>query len=129
MSSWTDEQRAQVIETYCAAIKAAGEDAEAIQEASTASITELSNTTGKTVAGVRLILNKAGVYVKKAPAAKADKPAGSTTRINKAEAHATLTSVVSAVDTDLVDDAIISKLTGKAAVWLTDVIKAAQSQA
>lgn len=66
------------------------------------------------------------VYIKKPTGAAASsgtsgKSVG-TAKISKAEAQKQLSDVISAVNPDLVDSAIIEKLTGKAAQYLTGVI-------
>lgn len=129
--SWTDESKAEVVEAYVAAIEAAGDDAEAVQAASEGMLVSLAEQYNKTPAGVRVILSRENVYVKKTPKAKASATAaeGKAPRVNKAEALAELTDLITGIDTELVDEAIISKFTGKAALWLTTVIKASQEQA
>jgi hypothetical protein len=70
-----------------------------------------------------MILTKAGVYVRKTPAAKSS-GGGSTGggRVSVADAQDKLTSVLGDAGQE-VDSAIISKLTGKAAVYFTTVIE------
>jgi hypothetical protein len=70
-----------------------------------------------------MILTKAGVYVKKTPAAKGT--SGTSTgggRVSVADAQAKLTSVLGDAGQE-VDEAIVSKLTGKAAVYFANVIE------
>jgi len=72
--------------------------------------------------GVRMILTKAGVYVKKTPAAKSSGgTTGGGTRISKAAAQEALTAALSDAGQS-VDEEIISKLTGKAAQYFTSII-------
>jgi hypothetical protein len=72
--------------------------------------------------GVRMILTKAGVYVKKTPAAKAS--TGTTTgstRVSKVAAQEALTAAITDAG-KAVDEEIISKLTGKAAQYFTTLL-------
>ena len=76
--------------------------------------------------GVRMILTKAGVYVKKTPAAKSS--AGTTgggggTRVSKAAAADALIAALSDAG-QTVDEEIIAKLTGKASQYFTSIITA-----
>ena len=114
MSDWTDELKEQVIEEY--------ENADPTPENSMEIVQELAEKYEKTVNGIRMILSKAGVYVKKAPAPKAastkdkDKPA--TTRVSKESSIKALTDVINSAGLDL-EEEIVNKLTGKAAVYFT----------
>ena len=74
--------------------------------------------------GVRMILTKAGVYVKKTPAAKSSSGTtggGGGTRVSKAAAAEALIAVLGDAGQD-VDEEIISKLTGKASQYFTAII-------
>ena len=68
------------------------------------------------------IVTKAGVYVKKTPAAKAAST-GSTggTRVSKVAAQEALTAAITDAG-KAVDEEIISKLTGKAAQYFTTLL-------
>ena len=69
-----------------------------------------------------MILTRAGVYVKKTPASGGSKSNGSGGgRVSKADAQEALASAISDAGQE-VDDSIISKLTGKAAVYLTGIV-------
>ena len=74
--------------------------------------------------GVRMILTKAGVYVKKTPATKSS---GSTTgggsRVSKAAAAEALIAAISDAGQSP-DEEIISKLTGKASQYFASIITA-----
>jgi hypothetical protein len=86
-------------------------------------VKNISKELGESPNGVRMILTKAGVYVRKTPAAKSS-GGGSTGggRVSVADAQAKLTSVLGDAGQE-VDEAIVSKLTGKAAVYFTTVIE------
>ena len=112
---WTDENKAQVIEEY--------KEAEPTPENSMDIVNELAEKHGATPNGVRMILSKADVYVKKTPAStsSAGKKEGSSTRVSKADAQAALKSAISAKGLEP-DDDIIDKLTGKAAAYLAEIL-------
>lgn len=111
---WTDESRAKAISMY--------EKAEPTPENSMDIVTEISEELGESVNGVRMVLSKAGVYIKKEPAAAASSGGASkttkstSTRVSKEDAQAQLIAAIEAAGKD-VDSDIISKLTGKAAVY------------
>jgi predicted transcriptional regulator len=82
-------------------------------------VSEIAEELGESPNGVRMILSKAGVYVKKEPAAGASKSKttkSASTRVSKEDAQAQLTAAIEAAGKE-VDSDIISKLTGKAAVY------------
>lgn len=117
-NEWTDELKQQVIEAY--------EALEPTPETTMDAVKEVANDFGKTANGVRMILSKAGVYVKKTGAAgeaKTSSKAGASggTRVNKAEAIAALKKAIEAANKD-VDEDICDRLTGKAAVYFTGLL-------
>jgi len=113
--AWTDESKEQAVEMY--------QDAEPTPETSMEIVKDIAEELGESPNGVRMILTKAGVYVRKTPAAKSS-GGGSTGggRVSVADAQAKLTSVLGDAGQDI-DEAIISKLTGKAAVYFTNVVE------
>jgi hypothetical protein len=118
MSDWTEELKEQVIEDY--------EKADPTPENSMEIVQELAEKYEKTVNGIRMILSKAGVYVKKSPAPKAagkkDATKPATTRVSKEASIKALTEVINTAGLDL-EEEILSKLTGKAAVYFTDLLE------
>lgn len=90
-------------------------------------VSEIAEEMGESVNGVRMILSKAGVYIKKEAASSGSakssstKKEGTSTRVSKEDAHAQLVAAIEAVEAE-VDMEIISKLTGKAAIYLAGVI-------
>jgi len=71
-----------------------------------------------------MILTKADVYIKKAAATKSTSSAsGGTKRVSKQECQDALTAAITGVG-QVAEDDIINKLSGKAAKYLADVIKA-----
>jgi transposase-like protein len=113
--AWTDESKEQAIEMY--------QDAEPTPETSMEIVKDIAEELGESPNGVRMILTKAGVYVRKTPAAKSS-GGGSTGggRVSVADAQEKLTSILSDAGQEA-DAAIISKLTGKAAVYFATVIE------
>jgi hypothetical protein len=125
--SWTDETKQKVIESYTNTMQNEyNNDADRAQ-ASVEVVKELSEDFGETVNRIRMCLVKAGVYVKKAPAKKATTTAtGGATRINKAEAQQELKTLITQLGGE-VDEDIVSKLTGKAAAYLSGVLALANT--
>lgn len=117
MSEWTDELKAEVVEAYVAKNPTPENSMEIVKE--------LAEQFDKTANGIRMILSKEEVYVKKTPAAAEKKEAksGGSTRVSKADAIKALSDSISANGAE-VDEEILSKLTGKAAMYLKGVIDA-----
>ena len=107
--AWDDEKKAAVIEAY--------EAAEPTPENSMEVVAELAEEFEESPNGVRMILTKAGVYVKKAPATGGSKASsnGGGGRVSKAAAIESLSGAISDAGQE-VDQEILDKLTGKAAV-------------
>ena len=119
-TQWTDELKAKVIEMY--------EGAEPTPESSTEIIKDIAEEIEMSPNGVRMVLVQAGVYVKKDPGSsssgKAKSPSGEgSKRVSKEASIAELRAALQDMNKP-VDDDILSKLTGKAAVYLLSVIKA-----
>jgi hypothetical protein len=119
--AWTDEKRAQAIELY--------EKAEPTAENSMEIVKSIAEELEESPNGVRTILSKAGVYVKSTPAASTSKASTKSessggARVSKDAAHKALTDAITDAGA-AVDEEIISKLTGKAALYLTEVIRKA----
>ena len=112
--AWTDESKAQAVEMYTAE--------EPTPETSMEVVKMVAEELGESPNGVRMILTKAGVYVKKAPGTSASSN-GSTgsKRVSKVDDQQDLTNALSDAGQEI-DEDIISKLTGKAAVYFTGVI-------
>ena len=115
--AWTDEKKAEVIAAY--------EAQNPTPENSMEIVAEIATEFEESPNGVRMVLTKAGVYVKKAPASGGtSKASGATsTRVSKAAAIEALTAALSDAGQD-VDEEIVSKLTGKAAMYFAGVITA-----
>jgi uncharacterized hydantoinase/oxoprolinase family protein len=115
MSEWTDELKEEVVKEYTSR--------NPTPENTMEIVAELADEYDKTVNGVRMILTKAGAYVKKA-ATKSESKAkeGTSKRVNKAEAIEELSKAIADSGSD-VDEDIVSRMTGKAAVYFKGVIE------
>ena len=124
--AWTEEDRQKVIAAYKAA--------DPTPENSTEIIKDIAEQMEQSANGVRMLLVSAGVYVKKNPDATTDssktnkagttRPAGDKApRASKESQIAELRTAIEAKGAE-VDDEILSKLTGKAAVYFTKVLAA-----
>jgi hypothetical protein len=119
--AWTDELKQEVIEAYQNANPTAENSLEIIQE--------LAQNYEQSPNGVRMILVQAGVYVKKDAAAatgtkttsKSGGGSEGTKRVSKESSIAALKAAIKARG-KAVDDDILDKLTGKAAIYLLDVL-------
>ena len=111
---WTDEMKSQAVEMY--------QDGEPTPETSMEIVKNIADELNESPNGVRMILTKAGVYVRKTPAAKSSGGSTGGGRVSVADAQDKLTSSLGDAGQE-VDAAIISKLTGKAAVYFTTVIE------
>jgi len=109
MAEWSDELKEQVVTDY--------EGKNPTPDTSTEIVKDIAEDIDMTVNGVRAVLVRAGVYIKKTPAtgAKSESKTGST-RVNKADAIKALKEIITNNSLDVEDD-IIDKLTGKAAVY------------
>ena len=112
--AWDDDKKAQAVEMY--------EAQEPTPETSMEIVKEIADELNESPNGVRMILTKAGVYVKKAQAAgNGGGTSSGGTRVSKQAAQDALTAAI--VDKGLsVDEDIISKLTGKAAQYFTGLL-------
>jgi hypothetical protein len=122
MSDWTDELRQKVIDAYL--------KAEPTPETSVEIVADLAEEFDKTPNGVRMVLTKANVYVKKDATAKATKASSEgtkSTRVSKGDAIQGLVDVIESTG-QTPNMEILEKLTGKAAVYLTEVITNAKAE-
>jgi predicted transcriptional regulator len=106
--------KSQAIEMY--------QDSGPTPETSMEIVKEVAEELGESPNGVRMILTKAGVYVRKTPAARTSTGSTGGGRVSVADAQDKLTSMLSDAGQE-VDAAIISKLTGKAAVYFAGIIE------
>ena len=111
---WTDEMKAEAVESY--------EMANPTPETSMEIVKQIANDMGESPNGVRMILTKAQVYVKKTPAKSNGSGTSTSTRVSKAAAVEDLTAAI----TDMggtVDEDIVGKLTGKAAMYFAGLLR------
>ena len=113
--AWDDNKKAQAVEMYT--------EQEPTPENSMEIVKDVAEELGESPNGVRMILTKAGVYVKKAPSTSSSSKSGSTggTRVSKADAQQSLVDALNDAGQEP-DMDIIDKLTGKAAVYFVGVI-------
>lgn len=121
--AWTDDKKAQVVAKYVEIMNTEYKTDAERSAASVEVVAELASDFGEAVNGVRMVLSKAGVYIKKG----AGESAGSTkttaaTKASKADSAQALKNAIAAIDPELVDEEIISKLTGKAAQYFTTIL-------
>jgi hypothetical protein len=115
--AWDDDKKAQAVSMY--------EEAEPTPETSMEIVKDIAEELDESPNGVRMILTKAGVYVKKTPAAKSSgsTTGGGSTRVSKAAAAEALAAALGDAGQP-VDEEIIAKLTGKASQYFTSIITA-----
>lgn len=116
-NEWTDELKQEVVEAY--------EKRDPTPENTMEIVKEVADEFDKTPNGVRMVLTRAGVYVKKTVASGGGKTGGSTggtKRVNKAEAIDALKTKIAGLNQD-VDEDICDRLTGKAAVYFTGILE------
>jgi hypothetical protein len=115
--AWDDDKKAQAVAMY--------EAAEPTPETSMEIVKSIADELEESPNGVRMILTKAGVYVKKSPASAGGKTTASGGsgggRVSKAAAQDALIAAINDAGQS-VDEEIISKLTGKAAQYFTTVL-------
>lgn len=115
--AWDDDKRKQAVESYLAA--------EPTAENSMDIVKDIAEELDESPNGVRMILTKAEVYIKKAVTASASKTSTST-RVSKADAAEALTAAIKDTGQE-VDEDIVGKLTGKAAQYFTTLINTVNS--
>ncbi len=119
LMAWDDAKKAKAVELY--------QEREPTPENSMEIVAEIADEMGETVNGVRMILSKANVYIKKDPAkastSSKTSTSGGTTRVSKEDAHNALTAAIEASGQSA-DSEIITKMTGKAAQYFTGLFTA-----
>ena len=111
--AWDDAKKAEAVDLYQQQVPT--------PETSMEIVKDVADSLGESPNGVRMILTRAGVYVKKAPTRSSS--SNSTSRVSKADAQNTLRDAIQDAGQE-VDMSIIDKLTGKAAVYITSIINA-----
>lgn len=120
--AWDDEKKAAVIAAY--------KKANPTPETSMEIVKEIAEEFDESPNGVRMVLTKADVYVKKgvaSGAAKAPKAAGASAtggaRVSKQGAQDALVAALTDAGQEI-DEDVVSKLTGKAAQYFAGIIAA-----
>jgi len=115
--AWDDDKKAAVIAAY--------EEAEPTPETSMEIVKDIADEYEESPNGVRMILSKAGVYVKKTPAAGSSGGGSSSTggtRISKVAAQEDLIAALTDAGVEI-DNDIVDKLTGKAAQYFANAFR------
>lgn len=123
--AWTDQKRAEVIAEYTQIMTEQFTDDTERAANSIEVVKQLATKHGESANGVRMILQKAEVYIKKeaTTSTRAVKTGeAGAKRINKVEAIQDLKNAISAIDPQLLDDDILDKLTGKAAAYFASLL-------
>ena len=111
--AWDDDKKAEAVEMY--------ENGEPTPENSMEIVHGIADELEESPNGVRMILTKAGVYVKKATTKKATSTTGGSARVSKQDSQNALTKAITDAGQEAEDD-IINKLSGKAALYLAGII-------
>ncbi len=100
------------------------EGASPTPETSMEIVKEIAEEVEESPNGVRMILTKAGVYIKKATTSggSSGDSGTATKRVSKVAAHAKLTAEIISAGQE-VDADIIDKLSGKAAIYIAGIIQ------
>jgi len=113
-NEWTDELKQELVEAY--------KERDPTPENTIELVKELAQDFEKTPNGVRMVLTRAGVYVKKDVSSSSSKSTSTgSKRVNKAEAIDTLKKTIEKTGKE-VDADICDRLTGKAAVYFTGLL-------
>jgi transposase-like protein len=113
--AWDDDMKARAIEMYTSQNPTPENSMEIVKE--------IASELGESPNGVRMVLSRAEVYVKKTPASGSARTSsgGGGGRVSVADAQDAVRAALSDAGIEP-DDAIISKLTGKAAKYFAEVI-------
>jgi hypothetical protein len=110
--AWDDNKKAQAVNLYT--------ELEPTPETSMEIVKSIADDLNESPNGVRMILTRAGVYVKKAPTSSSSNSTGGS-RVSKADAQSALSDAIQDAGQEI-DQGIIDRLTGKAAVYFTNII-------
>ena len=84
--AWTDESKAEAVDMYT--------NSEPTPETSMEIVKEIADELGESPNGVRMILTRAGVYVKKPPASSSSNGSTGGGRVSKADAQEALAAAI-----------------------------------
>lgn len=120
MATWTDERKQQVFDAYKAGNPTPANSTELVRA--------IAEEMDESVNGVRMILSKENLYIKKDATADKGKVTGKEAatkapRVSKDDQIAELRTAIEEKGVE-VDDEILTKLTGKAAAYFTKVLSA-----
>ena len=117
--AWDADKKLKAVEMY--------QEQDPSPETSMQIVKDIAEELEESPNGVRMILQKAGVYVKGKPseATTEDMTPKEGGRVSKDAAHTSLKNAIKALG-GKVDDELIGKLTGKAAVYFTEVLSSAK---
>ena len=113
--AWDDDKKAQAVSMY--------EEQDPTPETSMEIVKDIADELDESPNGFRMILTKAGVYVKKSPATNGGGGSTGGGRVSKQAMQEELIAAISDAG-QAVDNDIIDKLSGKAAQYLAGVIAA-----
>jgi len=115
--AWDDDKRAAAVEAY--------EKANPTPENSMEIVKQIADDMGESANGVRMVLTKAGVYIKKSEGTSSSSAstakAATGTRVSKAGAQEAIMSALRDAGQEI-DEDVVSKLTGKAAMYFANII-------
>lgn len=112
--AWDDDMKARAVEMYTAQNPTPENSMEIVKE--------IAAELGESPNGVRMVLSRAEVYVKKTPASGgSSSSSGGGGRVSVSAAQDAVRAALSDAGIEP-DDAIIGKLTGKAAKYFAEVI-------
>ena len=115
--AWDDDKRAAAVEAY--------EKANPTPENSMEIVKQIADDMGESANGVRMVLTKAGVYIKKsegsASSSSSKAAASGGTRVSKAAAQDAITAALRDAGQEI-DEDVVGKLTGKAAMYFANII-------
>ena len=114
-NEWNDELKQEVVDAYL--------EQDPTPESTMEIVKALAEQFEKTPNGVRMVLTRAGAYIKKTvtSASKASGEKSTSTRVNKSQAIDDLKKIIADSGKD-VDDDICDRLTGKAAVYIAGLL-------
>jgi len=110
---WTDELKAELVEAYAAENPTPENTIEIVKR--------LAEKFEKTANGVRLVLTRENVYVKKEVKSASTTSGDTPKRVDKTKAINALKKVIEDSGQE-VDDDIVDRLTGKAAVYIAKLL-------
>ena len=117
--AWDDAKKDKAIEMY--------QKAEPTPDNSMEIVKDIAEVLEESPNGVRMILTKAQVYIKKTPAAgKTTAPKEGSTKVSKAAAFEQLSAAIRGLGLEPNSD-VIEKLTGKAAIYFTEVLSSVKA--